>query len=169
MSSGAEVTSLMEEHAAVERRESLSPVALVVARIRALLEGLKLTLRYFFSKSITMKYPYEKRTLPPGYRGLHVLRLDLEKRTMKCIGCTLCARACPDHLITIETSPGEGKKKNVDVFDIDISRCMFCNLCVEACPHGAIELSSTYELATEKREDLIYHKEDLLEKMERLV
>jgi len=159
----------VEEKTAVERGESLGPVDLVVSRIRALMEGLKVTLRYLFSKSITMKYPYERRTLPPGYRGLHVLRLDIETRKMKCIGCTLCARACPDHLITIETSPGEGKKKNVDVFDIDISRCMFCNLCVEACPHGAIELSSKYELATETREGLIYHKEDLLETLEGLV
>jgi NADH-quinone oxidoreductase chain I len=159
----------MEEHVVVERKESLGPLVLVATRLRALIEGLKITLRYLFSKSITMKYPYEKRTLPSGYRGLHVLRLELETRSMKCIGCTLCARACPDHLITIETSPGEGKKKNVDVFDIDISRCMFCNLCVEACPHDAIDLSSTYELATEKREDLIYHKEDLLETMEGVV
>ncbi|UCF78815.1 MAG: NADH-quinone oxidoreductase subunit I [Candidatus Eiseniibacteriota bacterium] len=159
----------MEANSATKRMDAPGPMGLVASRIKALIDGLRLTLRHLFSKSITMKYPYEKRTLPAGYRGLHVLRLDLETRRMKCIGCTLCARACPDHLITIETSPGEGKKKNVDVFDVDISRCMFCNLCVEACPHGALELSSEYELATETRDGLIYHKEDLLEKLERLV
>jgi NADH-quinone oxidoreductase subunit I len=67
-------------------------------------------------------------------------------------------------LITIETSPGETKKRKVDVFDVDISRCMFCNLCAEACPHAALELSSKYELATTTRDGLVYHKEDLLEK-----
>lgn len=145
------------------RTSILGAAALIVSRLRALIEGLKVTLRYLFSRSITMKYPFEKRELPEGYRGLHELKLNPETGDMKCIGCTLCARACPDHLITIETSPGEGKKKRVDVFDVDISRCMFCNLCAEACPHGALELSSKYELATETREGLIYHKEDLLE------
>jgi NADH-quinone oxidoreductase subunit I len=141
-------------------------LALVASSIRPLLEGLRLTFRYLFSPSITVKYPYEKRELPPGCRGLHVLKVDPDSQEMKCIGCTLCARACPDHLITIETSPGETKKRNVDVFDVDISRCMFCNLCVEACPHSALELSSKYELATETRDGLLFHKEDLLEKPE---
>ena len=72
----------------------------------------------------------------------------------------------PRSPITIETTPGEAKKRKVDVFDVDISRCMFCNLCAEACPHDAIGLSSKYELATEKRDGLIYHKEDLIEKPE---
>ncbi|MFH0778646.1 MAG: NADH-quinone oxidoreductase subunit I [Candidatus Eisenbacteria bacterium] len=148
------------------REKDLGPVALVLFLVRALIDGLKLTLRYLFSKPITMLYPYEKRELPPGTRGLHVLKVDAGTGQMKCIGCTLCARACPDHLITIETSPGEEKKRNVDVFDVDISRCMFCNLCAEACPHGALELSPAYELATETREGFIYHKEDLLEKPE---
>lgn len=139
---------------------------LILSSLKPLYEGLRLTLRHLFSHSITIKYPYEKRELPPGVRGLHVLKVDPSTQEMKCIGCTLCARACPDHLITIETSPGETKKRNVDVFDVDISRCMFCNLCVEACPHSALELSSEYELATETRDGLIYHKEDLLEKPE---
>ncbi len=138
--------------------------SLVVAAIKPLIDGLKLTLRFLFSRPITMLYPYEKRELPPGYRGLHVLKVDPQTQEMKCIGCTLCARACPDHLITIETSPGETKKRKVDVFDVDISRCMFCNLCAEACPHSALELSSKYELATTTRDGLIYHKEELLEK-----
>jgi len=136
----------------------------IVAAIKPLIDGLKLTLRFLFSRPITILYPYEKRELPPGYRGLHVLKVDPQTQEMKCIGCTLCARACPDHLITIETSAGETKKRKVDVFDVDISRCMFCNLCAEACPHSALELSSKYELATTTRDGLIYHKEDLLEK-----
>jgi len=147
-------------------RKNLNPVAIILYGLRTLVDGLKVTLRYLFSHSITMKYPYERRELPAGYRGLHVLKVDPATHEMKCIGCMLCARACPDHLITIETSPGETKKREVDVFDVDISRCMFCNLCAEACPHDAIELSSKYELATESRDGLIYHKKDLIEKPE---
>jgi len=147
-------------------RKNLNPVAIILYGLGTLVDGLKVTLRYLFSHSITMKYPYERRELPAGYRGLHVLKVDPATHEMKCIGCMLCARACPDHLITIETSPGETKKREVDVFDVDISRCMFCNLCAEACPHDAIELSSKYELATESRDGLIYHKKDLIEKPE---
>lgn len=147
-------------------KKGRGPVGLVLYGVRTLLDGLKVTLRYLFTRPITMKYPYERREMPAGYRGLHVLKVDPATHEMKCIGCMLCARACPDHLITIETTPGEAKKKKVDVFDVDISRCMFCNLCAEACPHDAIGLSSKYELATEKRDGLIYHKEDLIEKPE---
>jgi len=147
-------------------RRDLGPIDLVATGLRALWDGLKVTLMYLFSHSITMKYPYERRELPAGYRGLHVLKVDPKTHEMKCIGCMLCARACPDHLITIESVPGDAKKREIKVFDVDISRCMFCNLCAEACPHDAIALSKKYELATETRGGLIYHKEDLIEKPE---
>jgi len=39
---------------------------------------------------------------------------------------------------------------------------MFCGLCEESCPEEAIVMSRTVELATLKREEMLFHKEDLL-------
>jgi len=135
---------------------------------RRLAEGLGVTWEYLFSKPVTMKYPYEKRELPPGYRGLHVLKVDHETGEMKCTGCQACARICPNKLITIKTSRVEGKKKlQIDEFRMDISKCFFCHLCVDVCPSDAIEMTGEYELAVYSREEMVYTKERLLEKVPR--
>ena len=136
----------------------------LVKGFRYLVEGLRVTWEYLFAKPVTMKYPYERRELPPGYRGLHVLKVDPETGEMKCTGCQACARACPNKLITIKTSKVEGQKRlRIDSFDMDLSRCFFCHLCVDACPADAIDMTDRYELAVYTREEIVYHKDQLLE------
>jgi NADH-quinone oxidoreductase subunit I len=87
----------------------------------------------------------------------------------RCVGCFLCAGACPADAIYIEAeenteerrvSPGE---RYARVFDVNLLRCIFCGYCEQACPTGAITLENIYELATTHPEDLVYHKEQLLE------
>jgi NADH-quinone oxidoreductase subunit I len=86
----------------------------------------------------------------------------------KCIGCELCAWACPADAILVEGetntdaerySPGERYGK---VYQINYLRCVFCGLCIEACPTRALTMTNEYELADESRAKLIFEKEDLL-------
>ena len=85
------------------------------------------------------------------------------------MGCFLCAGACPADAISIEAdenseenrvSPGERYAK---VFDVNMLRCIFCGYCQAACPTGAITLENIYKLASYYPEDMVYHKEQLLE------
>ena len=55
----------------------------------AVVDGIKVTVRHFFSKKVTMQYPEEKWTVPEGYRGAPYLVKDPEVRT-KCVSCQLC-------------------------------------------------------------------------------
>jgi NADH-quinone oxidoreductase chain I len=128
----------------------------------ALIEGLGVTFKYFFTRPVTMKYPEEKREPFLRYRGAHILRRDENGKEM-CVACCLCARVCPADVITIEIAEGENGERYPKRFDIDMGRCIFCGYCVEACPKAAIIMGHAYELADYGREDIIYDKDRLLE------
>jgi len=123
--------------------------------------GMKVTIRYFFSPSITLQYPDQKWEIPDGARGKLDVHID------DCIGCLQCARACPVECITIETKkppPGldmgkttDGTKKKLVVpfFDINLTTCLYCGLCVEACPTGCIRMTKDYEYSVYDRGELL--------------
>jgi NADH-quinone oxidoreductase subunit I len=128
--------------------------------IRALLRGMWLTLRTFFTRPVTLKYPEEKMPMFPRFRGLHELTRD-EKGQIKCVACELCAAVCPAQCIQVEPAEGPNHKRFPKVYEIDLARCIFCGFCEEACPYGAIVLRENYETANYTRKDLVFDRDKL--------
>ncbi len=131
-----------------------------------LAKGMSVTLRYFFTRKVTINYPYEKGPLGPRFRGEHALR-RYPNGEERCIACKLCEAVCPALAITIEAEPRDDGSRRTTRFDIDMTKCIYCGLCEEACPVDAIVEGPNFEFATETREELMYDKAKLLANGER--
>ena len=125
------------------------------------LEGLLLTIKYFFKKKVTINYPFEKGVLSPRFRGEHALR-RYESGEERCIACKLCEAVCPAQAITIEAEPKPDGSRRTTRYDIDMTKCIYCGLCEEACPVDAIVETSIFEYHFERRKDSVMNKIDLL-------
>src|ERR1700752_451910 len=65
-----------------------------------LYKGFSITLRTMFGKTTTESYPEVPPSGAPRYRGIHLLQRD-ENGFEKCVGCFLCAAACPANCVSI--------------------------------------------------------------------
>jgi NADH-quinone oxidoreductase subunit I len=141
--------------------------------VPALWGGFKVTWRHFVrtlfkGKAVTLQYPEEKWSVPPGYRGAPYLVKDQDGHT-KCVSCQLCEFVCPPRAIKI-TPPGptgeladrSNAEKMPREFEINMLRCIFCGFCQEVCPEEAIFLLQDYSLTGATRAEMIYNKEKLL-------
>ena len=131
-----------------------------------IVQGMWLTLRYFFGPKVTINYPHEKGPLSVRFRGEHALR-RYPNGEERCIACKLCEAICPALAITIEAEPRSDGSRRTTRYDIDMTKCIFCGLCQEACPVDAIVEGPNFEYATETREELFYNKAKLLDNGDR--
>ena len=134
----------------------------------ATLKGLKTTFARAAEGTMTIGYPEEKTPVYPRFRGRHKLHRFEDTGLEKCVGCSLCAAACPVDCIRVvadENTPENrvsAGERYAAVYEINMSRCIFCGYCEVACPFDAITMGHDYELSDYNRSDLIFTKEMLL-------
>lgn len=151
------------------RREQAQPTPAEPERpgLLASVAGFGVTFATMGRTPVTESYPEQKVPTAARYHGRHQLNRHPDGLE-KCVGCELCAWACPADAIYVEGapntdvlrfSPGERYGR---VYQINYLRCIGCGLCIEACPTRALTMTNEYEIADDNRQNMIFEKQDLL-------
>jgi NADH-quinone oxidoreductase subunit I len=157
-----------EDMIEVQRTPKPGPARSAWRAFRETARGLRTTFGRIAEGTTTMQYPEEKVPVYPRFRGRHKLHRFEDTHLEKCVGCSLCAAACPADCIRVvaaENTPSNrvsAGERYAAVYEINLSRCIFCGYCELACPFDAITMGHDYELSDYDRTDLIFTKEMLL-------
>jgi NADH-quinone oxidoreductase subunit I len=167
-----------EDAIEVQRSPAPGPARSAWRAFRETARGMKTTLARIAEGPVTVQYPEEKVPVYPRFRGRHKLHRfedmggvgsdPAQAGLEKCVGCSLCAAACPADCIRVvaaENTPENrvsAGERYAAVYEINLSRCIFCGYCEIACPFDAITMGHDYELSAYDRSDLIFTKEMLL-------
>jgi NADH-quinone oxidoreductase chain I len=126
-----------------------------------ILQGLLVTLKFYFSRKVTIPYPEKVQTPAARFRGLLRLYRD-EKGEPLCIACKACQRICPLDCFEIEGARPEGSKVlRPTRYDWKLNRCTFCGLCTEVCPTDAIRFSREFRMSLIGKDHLLFHLPDM--------
>src|SRR6201997_2133194 len=85
----------------VVRSPARGPVAGAYRVFGETLRGLKTTFARIAEGPVTIQYPEEKTPVYPRFRGRHKLHRFEDSGLEKCVGCSLCAAACPADWIRV--------------------------------------------------------------------
>jgi NADH-quinone oxidoreductase subunit I len=152
----------------IQRTPAPGPGRSTWRTFRETARGMLTTLGRIKEGVTTVSYPEEKVPVYPRFRGRHKLHRFEDSGLEKCVGCSLCAAACPADCIRVvaaENTPENrvsAGERYAAVYEINLSRCIFCGYCEIACPFDAITMGHDYELSDFSRSDLIFTKEMLL-------
>ena len=114
----------------------------------------------------TIQYPEEKVPVYPRFRGRHRLHRFEDTGLEKCVGCSLCAAACPADCIRVvaaENTPENrvsAGERYAAVYEINLARCIFCGYCEIACPFDAITMGNDFEMSDYDRAGPHLHQGD---------
>ncbi len=93
--------------------------------------------------------------------GLNEAARCLRCQSEVCVGCTFCARTCPDYAIQVERIDDPGERR-LALYELDLSKCCFCGLCAEQCPTDALCHTKQYELSFYHRDLMLFDNDEML-------
>jgi NADH-quinone oxidoreductase chain I len=126
-----------------------------------LLQGMGITMKYFFKKPVTVIYPKERIPMK-RFKGPIAFVKSEKTGDHLCIACNACIKTCPSRCMSLaaQKSATDGKRVLTD-FTVNYTLCSLCSLCIDVCPTDALKHDDpNYDMVKLTQKELVM---DLLE------